>query len=70
MMMLPASVLLEGETVYQLEKAPYHGGGKTGKDYNLKEIRLLAPVEPSVLAVGFNYHSLRRYGIAPSSLYF
>jgi len=52
--------LLEGETVYQLEKAPYLGGGKTGKDYDLKEIRLLAPVEPSkVLAVGFNYHSHR-----------
>ena len=30
--------LLEGETVYQLEKAPYLGGGKTGKDYDLKEI--------------------------------
>ena len=52
--------LLEGETVYQLEKAPYLGGEKTGKEYNLEEIRLLAPVEPSkVLAVGFNYHSHR-----------
>ena len=32
--------LLEGETVYQLEKAPYLGGEKTGKEYNLEEIRL------------------------------
>ena len=50
----------EGDSVYQLDGAPWAGGGRTGKRSSASDITLLAPAEPSkVIAVGYNYISHR-----------
>lgn len=50
--------ILEGEQVRELEGSFLEGSRPTGNTVPLKEVRLLAPLEPSkVIAVGFNYKS-------------
>ena len=50
----------DGDSVHQLDRAPYNGGTRTGQTVALSDVRLLAPAEPSkVIAVGYNYHSHR-----------
>jgi 2-keto-4-pentenoate hydratase/2-oxohepta-3-ene-1,7-dioic acid hydratase in catechol pathway len=52
--------VLAGEQVRRLNAAPYDGGKPTGETHALKDVRLLAPAEPSkVIAVGYNYLSHR-----------
>tara|TARA_B100001175_G_scaffold207923_1_gene176454 strand:+ start:161 stop:991 length:831 start_codon:yes stop_codon:yes gene_type:complete len=52
--------IVSNDMVFELTKAPYLGGTRTGKKIQLNNVQLLAPAEPSkVLAVGFNYHSHR-----------
>ena len=51
---------IDGETIQQLDAAPYLGGKATGRSVKLSDVKLLAPAEPSkVFAVGFNYLSHR-----------
>jgi 2-keto-4-pentenoate hydratase/2-oxohepta-3-ene-1,7-dioic acid hydratase in catechol pathway len=50
--------VLEGETIHQLDGAPFDAPRRTGVAVPLTEVRLLAPSEPSkVVAVGLNYQS-------------
>ncbi len=50
--------VLEGETIHQLDGAPFNAPRRTGVAVPLTEVRLLAPSEPSkVVAVGLNYQS-------------
>ena len=50
--------LLDGNSIRQLDKAPWLGGTETGRTVDKTKVRLLAPAEPSkVFAVGFNYDS-------------
>jgi len=50
----------EGDTIRQLDGAPWHGGSPTGRETASSDVTLLAPVEPSkVIAVGYNYISHR-----------
>jgi 2-keto-4-pentenoate hydratase/2-oxohepta-3-ene-1,7-dioic acid hydratase in catechol pathway len=50
--------ILEGEQVRELGASFLEGSRPTGKTVPLKDVRLLAPLEPSkVIAVGFNYKS-------------
>ena len=52
--------LLEGDTVNQLDGAPWAGGQATGESVSIDDVVLLAPAEPSkVIAVGYNYISHR-----------
>lgn len=49
---------LDGETVHQLEAAPYAATRKTGLTLPLVSVRILAPCEPSkIIGVGLNYRS-------------
>lgn len=55
---LSAYGVLEGEVVHELAGPPFSGERRTGRSYELDEVRLLAPCQPSkVLAVGLNYRS-------------
>jgi 2-keto-4-pentenoate hydratase/2-oxohepta-3-ene-1,7-dioic acid hydratase in catechol pathway len=41
-----------------LSDAPWSGGDKTGTTYDLADVKVLAPVEPSkIVCVGLNYHA-------------
>lgn len=60
---------LEGNTVQELNSAPYEGGQPTRQTYVLEELHLLSPVEPSKLVcIGRNYadHAAELGNIAPS----
>jgi 2-keto-4-pentenoate hydratase/2-oxohepta-3-ene-1,7-dioic acid hydratase in catechol pathway len=47
-----------GDSIEQLDKAPWMGGSKTGVTVKASDVALAAPAEPSkVFAVGFNYRS-------------
>ena len=49
---------LEGDQVIELSAAPWLGGEETGQKYNLNEVKILAPVQPSkIICVGLNYHA-------------
>ena len=51
---------IDGDRIVQLDAAPYLGGKPTRESVALKDVRLLAPAEPSkVFAVGYNYLSHR-----------
>ncbi len=50
--------VLEGQTIHQLDGAPFDAPRRTGVAVPLVEVQLLAPCEPSkVIAVGLNYQS-------------
>lgn len=50
--------VLEGDTLRELEGAPFTSSRETGRSVPLAAVRLLAPIEPSkVIAVGLNYRS-------------
>ncbi len=50
--------LLRQDVIYELVGCFFDGPEETGRSYPLKEVRLLAPCEPSkILAVGLNYAS-------------
>jgi 2-keto-4-pentenoate hydratase/2-oxohepta-3-ene-1,7-dioic acid hydratase in catechol pathway len=50
--------ILEGETVRQTSGMPYGPIRTTDRTYNLNEVKLLAPCEPSkIVALGVNYRS-------------
>jgi len=50
--------ILEDEKVTALASSPWLGIEKTENSYNLKDIKLKAPVEPSkIVCVGLNYHA-------------
>ncbi|MBI2872245.1 MAG: fumarylacetoacetate hydrolase family protein [Chloroflexi bacterium] len=49
--------VLEGETIYSLEGEPFGEFRRGQEKFPLRDVRLLAPVQPSkVVAVGQNYH--------------
>lgn len=49
-----------GNSIRQLDDAPWNGGSTTGKEVAATDVTLLAPAEPSkVIAVGYNYISHR-----------
>lgn len=49
---------LDGDTIQQLDKAPWLGGSTTGITVDKAKVKLLAPAEPSkVFAIGYNYDS-------------
>jgi 2-keto-4-pentenoate hydratase/2-oxohepta-3-ene-1,7-dioic acid hydratase in catechol pathway len=48
--------VLEGETLYELERTPFTGIERQGRTCGLKEVELLPPVLPQkIVAVGLNY---------------
>lgn len=50
--------ILEDHTIHELQGNLFGGAEQTGKAFNLSEVKLLAPCDPSkVLAVGRNYRS-------------
>ena len=50
----------DGDSIHQLDGAPWAGGKQTGKRVDASDVTLLAPAEPSkVIAVGYNYISHR-----------
>lgn len=50
----------DGDTIRQLDGAPWSGGSPTGVSVPATDVTLLAPAEPSkVIAVGYNYISHR-----------
>jgi 2-keto-4-pentenoate hydratase/2-oxohepta-3-ene-1,7-dioic acid hydratase in catechol pathway len=50
--------ILEGETIHELAGDLFSGPSRTGRQAQLADVRLLAPVEPKkVIAVGLNYKS-------------
>lgn len=49
---------LEGNKAVRMDKAPYLGGKMIDQVYDLREIKLLAPCEPSkIVALGKNYYA-------------
>ncbi len=49
---------VEGETVHAMDGAPWLESRSTGKTFNLGEVKLEAPVEPSkIVCIGLNYHA-------------
>jgi 2-keto-4-pentenoate hydratase/2-oxohepta-3-ene-1,7-dioic acid hydratase in catechol pathway len=57
-----------GDSIYQLDRAPWQNGTRTGVTVKLAEVKLLAPAEPSkVFAVGFNYDSHRGDQVRPDN---
>jgi len=47
---------LDGDTIYELDRAPYDGSKELGRTHALEAVQLLAPVEPSkVICAGRNY---------------
>ncbi|MBN1211052.1 MAG: fumarylacetoacetate hydrolase family protein [candidate division Zixibacteria bacterium] len=54
----PLYGVLEDEKVTALASAPWMGIEKTDKSFDLKDIKLKAPVEPSkIVCIGLNYHA-------------
>lgn len=52
--------VIDGDRIHELDRAPYLGGQRTGASVRRKDVRLLAPAEPSkVFATGYNYLSHR-----------
>ena len=50
----------DGDTIHELDAAPWAGGKRTGNSLDASGVTLLAPAEPSkVIAVGYNYISHR-----------
>jgi 2-keto-4-pentenoate hydratase/2-oxohepta-3-ene-1,7-dioic acid hydratase in catechol pathway len=50
--------ILDGDTIFELSANFLAGGEPTGRSYALRQVRLLAPVQPSkIIAVGLNYRS-------------
>ena len=50
--------ILSGQTVLRLCREPYDGIEKEGREYDLSEVKLLPPAEPSkIVAVGKNYRA-------------
>jgi 2-keto-4-pentenoate hydratase/2-oxohepta-3-ene-1,7-dioic acid hydratase in catechol pathway len=50
----------DGDSIQELDAAPWAGGKKTGRSIDASGVALLAPAEPSkVIAVGYNYISHR-----------
>ena len=50
--------IIENETFYEIDGAPWGSPEKTGRFHKLSALTLLSPVDPSkVLAVGLNYRS-------------
>jgi len=50
--------ILEGESIQGIEGEPYRYIKPSGQNYQLKEVKLLAPCTPSkIVAVGVNYRS-------------
>lgn len=50
--------LVDGDSIRQLDKAPWLGGTPTGATVDKAKVKLLAPAEPSkVFAIGYNYDS-------------
>jgi len=50
--------IVEGEAVAEISAAPFGAYDKTGNEYALSQVKLLAPCEPSkVLATALNYKS-------------
>lgn len=48
--------ILEGDVVKELQGDIYSGATRTGREFPLSAVKLLAPCEPSkILAIGFNY---------------
>ena len=49
---------IEGETVHAMDGAPWLDSRASGKIFDLKAVRLEAPVEPSkIICIGLNYHA-------------
>ena len=49
---------LYGDSVLVIDRAPWLGGTATGTKYDLADVSLLAPVEPSkIVCIGLNYHA-------------
>ncbi len=49
---------LDGDTIHQLNDAPYLGGKETGKNVKRADVKLMAPVDPrDVYMTGFNYEN-------------
>jgi 2-keto-4-pentenoate hydratase/2-oxohepta-3-ene-1,7-dioic acid hydratase in catechol pathway len=60
---------VDGETVRELDSAPYSGGRETGRACPVAGLELLAPVEPSkIICIGRNYadHAAELGNQAPS----
>lgn len=54
----PSYARLYGDSVLELSAAPWLGGESTEKKYDLSQVQLLAPVEPSkIVCIGLNYHA-------------
>lgn len=54
----PAYARVYGDSVLELDAAPWHGGEPTDRKYDLAEVRLQAPVEPSkIICIGLNYRA-------------
>jgi len=50
--------LIDGENVSAIKGLPWEGLDKTGEEYRLDAVRLLAPVEPpDIFAIGLNYRA-------------
>ncbi|MFH1687299.1 MAG: fumarylacetoacetate hydrolase family protein [bacterium] len=49
---------LYGDSVLKLDRAPWHGGEAADEKFNLDDVVLAAPVEPSkIVCVGLNYQA-------------
>jgi 2-keto-4-pentenoate hydratase/2-oxohepta-3-ene-1,7-dioic acid hydratase in catechol pathway len=47
---------LDGQTIHELDEAPYAGGKRTGRRYERQAVRLRTPVVPSkIIGIGLNY---------------
>ncbi len=50
--------IVKGDSVSELDAAPWAGGKPTGKTTPLSGVTLLAPVQPSkIVCIGLNYHA-------------
>ncbi|MDD4876303.1 MAG: fumarylacetoacetate hydrolase family protein [Dehalococcoidales bacterium] len=50
--------ILYGETIHVIEDKPYRSIKPSGQTYELNEVKLLSPCQPSkIVALGLNYHS-------------
>jgi 2-keto-4-pentenoate hydratase/2-oxohepta-3-ene-1,7-dioic acid hydratase in catechol pathway len=56
--LVPLYGVLEGDTITQLDAAPWAGGKSTSSRFPLPEVNLSSPVEPSkIICIGLNYHA-------------
>lgn len=47
---------MEGDSVHEMDRAPYDNGVKKGGKFALKDVKIFAPVEPTkIVAIGLNY---------------